>query len=73
MTSSLRGAPTEILLGTEDGMMKTCAVNLDRLQTVPKKNFGARITSLIGQKLDQVNVAIVFALGLSGKSRSILG
>ncbi|HYH47673.1 MAG TPA: type II toxin-antitoxin system PemK/MazF family toxin [Thermoanaerobaculia bacterium] len=40
ITSTIRDIPSEVLLSEEDGMQKSCAVNLDHLQTVPKERLG---------------------------------
>jgi len=39
-------------------------VNLEHLQTVAKSGIGSLITTLTGEKLDQVAAAVSFALGL---------
>jgi mRNA interferase MazF len=64
ITSTIRGIPSEVVLGYEDGMPQDCAVNLDHLQTVPKVKVGRLITSLSENKLRQVSKAVAFALGM---------
>jgi mRNA-degrading endonuclease toxin of MazEF toxin-antitoxin module len=41
----------------------TCAANFDNLQTVPKRNIGARITRLTGRRMKEATAALSFALG----------
>ena len=36
ITSTIRGSPTEVVLGVEDGMKHPSAVNLDHVITVPR-------------------------------------
>jgi mRNA interferase MazF len=64
ITSTIRAIPSEVVLGTEDGMPQDCAVNLDHLQTVQKIKIGRLITSLSAEKLDYVASAICVALGM---------
>ena len=44
-------------------MPRTCAVNLDHLQTVSKDKLGAVITVLPASRMDEVRSALLFALG----------
>lgn len=63
ITSTVREIPSEVLLSTEDGMIKTCAVNLDHLQTVSKTKLGSLITTLPTDKMRRIRRALLFALG----------
>ncbi len=60
----LRGIRSEVPLGPEDGLPRRCAVNLDSLTTVPKDSLQRYIASLHLVKLQAVDSAIHFALGL---------
>lgn len=64
ITSTIRGIPSEVVLGLDDGMPQDCAVNFDHLQTVPKRKIGRLIATLSAEKLSRVAKAICFALGL---------
>jgi mRNA interferase MazF len=64
ITSTVRGIPSEVPLGPGDGMPRTCAVNLDHLQTVQKTRIGSVVTTLPAERLEEVRVALLFALGL---------
>src|SRR5690606_18295 len=66
ITSTIRNIPTEVVLNQEDGVPHTCAVNLDNVQTVPKRNLGAHITQLSTAKMEEAATAISFALDLCG-------
>jgi mRNA interferase MazF len=63
LTRTIREIPTEVVLGPEDGVSVTSAVNLDHLQTVQKANIGAVIASLTSRRMEQVKNALLFALG----------
>jgi len=60
----VRAIRAEVLLGPEDGMPRNCAVNLDSMTTVPKYALQRFIANLGLQKLQAVDSAIHFALGL---------
>lgn len=65
ITSTVRHIPTEVLLTpAEDGILAESAVNLDNLQTIPKANVGGLITILSADKMEAVERAICFALGM---------
>lgn len=65
ITSTIRQIPTEVILTpTEDGILSESAVNLDNLQTVPKAKIGGLITILSPYKLEAVERALCFALGM---------
>ena len=64
ITTTIRGIPSELVLGPDDGMPDACAVNFDHLQTVPKRKIGRLITTLSSEKLRGVAPALLFALGL---------
>ncbi|MBI2981244.1 MAG: type II toxin-antitoxin system PemK/MazF family toxin [Deltaproteobacteria bacterium] len=63
ITSTIRGIPTEILVGTEEGLKKESAINLDHLQTVAKQNLTTFIGTLSNEKMQAVLEALLFALG----------
>lgn len=62
VTSTIRDMASEVLLGEADGMPRSCAVNLDHIQTVAKNKVGALITALGIDKLTELRSAIRFAL-----------
>ena len=64
ITSTIRDIPSEVLLTSEDGMKKKCAINCDHIQTVSKDKLGSAITTLTQDKLKQLSRAIWFALDL---------
>jgi mRNA interferase MazF len=65
LTTSIRRIPTEVVLvPDEDGVLETCVVNLDNLQTVPKSGIGTLLTVLSPDKMRAVEQALCFALGI---------
>ena len=60
----IRGIPAEVPLGLEDGLPSICAVNLDSMTTIPKDSLQRPIATLNSAKLQAVDSAIRFALGL---------
>lgn len=63
ITSTIRDIPTEVVLGSEDGVPQECAVNLDHVQTVPRARVGSLITTLTTDRMTKVGAALGFALG----------
>lgn len=68
ISTTIRAVPSHVLLTPSDGMAEECAVNLDRLQTVPKDQLGAFVTHLVPQRMQDVRAAIEFALGFDAMS-----
>ena len=63
VTRTVRGIPSEVPLGPEDGLPEACAVNLDHVQTVARARLGALVTTLPGPRMDEIREALLFALG----------
>jgi mRNA interferase MazF len=64
LTTRIRRIPTEVVLGSADGVPRRCVVNLDSLTTIPKQVLTRRLTTLAPEKLGAVERALRFALGL---------
>jgi mRNA interferase MazF len=64
ITTTIRGIPVEVPLNRSDGMAKDCVINLDTIATIPKTMLINKITDLKQVKIEQVNEAIKFALGI---------
>jgi mRNA interferase MazF len=64
ITTRIRHTPSEVLLGTSDGMPRDCVANLDTITTIPKDCLRNRLSILNIQKLKEIDAAIRFALGL---------
>jgi mRNA interferase MazF len=63
ITSTLHGAPSEVVVGVQEGLKKDSAVNLDHVQTVEQ----ARLVRFIGQlapgRMREVCRALAIAVG----------
>jgi len=66
VTSTIRGVPSEVVLGTDDGMKQACAVNLHNVVTVSKDHVGRRLARLDEPRMREVCQALGFALGCGG-------
>ena len=64
VTTIVRGIPTEVGLGPEDGLSRASVANLDVIITIPKSSLRQRITGLSVEKVRAIDEAIRFALGL---------
>jgi mRNA interferase MazF len=64
ITTTVRDIPSEVFLTPEDGLLTNCAASMDNIQTVPKHALGALIAHLSPGRMEDVNRAIAFALGL---------
>ena len=62
ITRTVRGIPSEVPLGPEDGMPQPCAANLDHVQTVARGRLGALVTTLPTQRMAEIREALLFAL-----------
>jgi len=63
ITSTIRGVPSEVALGTEDGMRQPCAVNLHNVVTIRQESLGRLLAELGPERMRQVCAALSFALG----------
>lgn len=62
-TRTIRGIPTEVQLGPEDGMPRECVLTLDNLSIIPKSLLTERITRLGPAKLTDLCTALSVATG----------
>src|ERR671935_1574529 len=60
-TRTIRGIPTEVPLGPEDGMPAECVLSLDTVAVIPRAFFVERITKLRGDRLGDVCSALAVA------------
>lgn len=63
VTSTLRGSPTEIELGIEEGLKRTSCVNLCNLFTVRQDELRRFVGSAGPEKMREVCRALVIACG----------
>ena len=63
VTSTIRGAPSEVVVGVDEGLKHDSAVNLDHPQTVDQRKLRRYIGSLGSRKMQEVCVALAIATG----------
>jgi mRNA interferase MazF len=63
ITSTIRGAVSEVLLDEEDGMKGRCAVNLHNMITVQQGKLGKRVALLGSQRMREICAALRFSMG----------
>jgi mRNA interferase MazF len=63
VTSTARGAPSEVHLNEDDGMKGPCAVNLHNASTVPQQRLGKRVAQLSPRRMNEICAALRFSLG----------
>lgn len=63
VTTTIRGLPTEVRLGDDDGMPKECVVNLDNIRHIPRAFLADPITTLSGARMHEVCRALAIATG----------
>ena len=63
LTTALRDNESSVWLDESDGVQKACSINLDRIQTLPKRRLERPIAHLSSEKMLEIREAILFALG----------
>lgn len=64
VTGTVRGLPTEVPLGAEQGLARESVVNCDNLFTIPKQALGRRRGTLGPAENARLDEALRIALGL---------
>lgn len=68
ITSTIHGVPSEVRVGTEQGLKHESAVNLDHVQTVDRSRLQKFIGHLSDEIMDDVCVALAAATGCRNPS-----
>ncbi len=63
ITSTVYGAPSEVLVGVNEGLKHECAVNLDHVQTVEQSRLARRVGHLGPAKMRELCRALAIATG----------
>jgi mRNA-degrading endonuclease toxin of MazEF toxin-antitoxin module len=66
ITSTIRGAPSEVIVGVDEGLKQPSAVNLDHVQTVEQARLMRRLGQLNRTKMLEVCRALALASGCVG-------
>jgi mRNA interferase MazF len=64
VTTRIRGVPSEVSLGREDGLPKECVANVDTVTTIPKSDLAERISFLAAHKVMELERAVRFVFAL---------
>lgn len=65
ITSTIHGAPSEVIVGIDEGLKHDSAANLDHVQTVSKSQLKRRLGQLDARKMGAVCRALAIAAGCS--------
>jgi mRNA interferase MazF len=63
LTRSIRGIPTELRLGRDDGVPDDCVVSFDNIQLATRALLSEPITTLSGSRMHEVCRALAIATG----------
>jgi mRNA interferase MazF len=63
ITSTIYGAPSEVVVGTEQGLKHDSAINLDHVQTVEQARLVRRLGHVGPSKMREVCRALAVATG----------
>ena len=63
VTSTIRGLPSEVPVGVEEGLKHSSAINLDHIQTVEQRRLQHFVGSLSEAKMREVCRALALATG----------
>ena len=63
ITSTIRGAPSEVIIGAAEGLKHDSAINLDHVQTVEQSRLVRRIGHATPATMRQVCRALAIAVG----------
>ncbi len=63
ITSTIRGAPSEVVVGIDEGLKRDSAINLDHVQTVDQNLLRRYVGSLSAAKMASVCSALAVATG----------
>ena len=63
VTSTMRGSPTEVDVGTQDGLKGPSCVNLCNVFTVQQRDLGTFVGTLSAEKMRRVCRALEIATG----------
>lgn len=63
ITRTIRGVPSEVPVGAEEGLKEASVINLHHIVTIPKSELRRFVGSLSPSKMNQVKEAMLFALG----------
>ena len=69
ITSTIRGAPSEVVVGVDEGLKAASAVNLDHVQTVAQEALRHYVGSLSREKMAAVCRGLAIAVACDPHAR----
>ncbi len=63
ISSTIHGSPAEVIIGVEQGLKNTSAINLDNVQTVKKSQLVQFVSTLDDKLMEKVCTALSIATG----------
>ncbi len=63
ITSTIRGLPSEVRVGVDEGLEQESAINLDNVHTVSKERLQDYVATLSDEKMLEVCYALAIATG----------
>jgi mRNA interferase MazF len=69
LTSTIRGVPSEVVVGPEVGLKQPSAINMHHVVTVPRAGLRAYLGTITPETMLDVRSALLFALGFGVKLR----
>jgi mRNA interferase MazF len=63
ITSAVRGAPSEVIVGVDEGLKQRSAINLDHVQTVDQARLERYVGSVSPRTMSAVCSALAIATG----------
>ena len=63
ITSAIRGVPSEVIVGVDEGLKHDSAINLDHVQTVEQRLLHRYVGTLNDAQMRRVCRALVLAVG----------
>jgi mRNA interferase MazF len=62
LTTTIRGIPTEVALGTDEGLPQDCVASMDNIENIPRWAFVERVGEVPGQKMIEACRALQIAI-----------
>jgi mRNA interferase MazF len=63
LTRTIRGVPSEVVVGPECGLKESSAINLHHVVSVPREGLRRFVGTVSPEVLKKVKAALLFALG----------
>ena len=63
LTRTIRGVSSEVVIGVEEGLKESSAINLYHLITIPKSGLHRFVGTVSPARMEEVREAMLFALG----------